>query len=115
VTDEAFTAVSSLIALITDAKACAKRLDELRSLGDQIAQAETKLDSARAEHERTAAASQADMLAREQRVRQREQELLGRESMVRIAQENIAKWKSEHDFQDSDLQPGSTLRRARAS
>jgi hypothetical protein len=110
-----FAAVAGLIALVTDAKACAKRFDELRSLSDQIAKSQAKLDSARAEHDRAAAAAQADILAREQKLRQREQELLGRESMLRHSQAIIDRWKAEHDFADSDIQPGSTLRRARAS
>jgi peptidoglycan hydrolase CwlO-like protein len=56
---DTFTAVAGLIALVTDAKACSKRLDELRKLGAELAEAQAKLDADRETHAASAAALEA--------------------------------------------------------
>jgi hypothetical protein len=71
-TDEAFTAVSSLIALVTDAKACGKRLDELRKTIEQAEAAQAKLTADREEFSQRAAAKTAAADEREKRIRARE-------------------------------------------
>ena len=73
-TDEAFTAVSSLIALVTDAKACGKRLTELQQQIDAAAkaQAQAQLAAERDEFGRHAAAETTAADAREKKLRARE-------------------------------------------
>jgi hypothetical protein len=68
---DAFAAVTGLIALITDAKACGKRLDELRRLSAETAEAQAKLDADRAAHEQKIAADRAELAAREAKVADR--------------------------------------------
>jgi hypothetical protein len=70
--DEAFSAVTSLIALVTDAKACGKRLDELRKAIEQADAAQADLKAARDEFGRHAAAETAAADAREAKLRARE-------------------------------------------
>jgi hypothetical protein len=69
--DASFTAVADLIALISDPKACAKRMAELQTLGAEIAAAQAKLDAARAEHDRKITADTAELAEREAAVGQR--------------------------------------------
>jgi hypothetical protein len=49
---EAFTAVTTLIALIGDPKGCAKRMAELQKLSDQVAKAQAELGADRSAHDR---------------------------------------------------------------
>jgi hypothetical protein len=68
---EAFAAVTGLIALVTDAKACAKRIDELRKLVEQAEKAQAKLDADREAYERKIAADKGELAAREQKTAER--------------------------------------------
>jgi prophage DNA circulation protein len=67
-TPETFVAVADLIKLVIDAKACAKRVDELAKLSAETATAQANLDTAQAVHDQTAAA----LAAREAAVTERE-------------------------------------------
>jgi hypothetical protein len=69
---EAFAAVADLIRLIADPDGCAKRMTELRKLGDQIAKAQSKLETDRAEHNKKVAADAAELAEREAALRKRE-------------------------------------------
>jgi hypothetical protein len=66
-----FAGTVALIALITDTKACAKRLDELRRLGAETPEAQSKLDADRAAHEAKVKADSAELAAREAKVAER--------------------------------------------
>jgi hypothetical protein len=86
---DAFAAVAGLIALITDAKGCAKRLAELQQQIDVATKAQSKLDSERVVHDRAVAAAEVEMIARETAVRKREvtvsiaaRDLIEREKIV---------------------------------
>jgi chorismate mutase len=70
-TPDAFAAVTGLIALITDPKACAKRIDELRKLIEQAEKAQAQLAAERAAHEAKVAADKAELAAREAKVADR--------------------------------------------
>jgi hypothetical protein len=54
-----FAATTALIALVIDAKACAKRLDELQRQIEAAAKAQAKLDADREQHEREVTAAKA--------------------------------------------------------
>jgi putative heme degradation protein len=66
-----FAAVAGLVALITDVKACAKRLDELRATIDAAEKAQAQLAADRAEHERRVAVDTAELAERDGAVRKR--------------------------------------------
>jgi hypothetical protein len=68
---DAFAAVTGLIALITDAKACSKRLAELQQQTDAATKAETKLAAERAAYEAKVAETSADLKAREEKTADR--------------------------------------------
>jgi hypothetical protein len=68
---ETFAAVADLIRLIADPDGCAKRVTELRKLGDEVAKAQSKLDADRAEHSRKVAADTAELAEREAALRKR--------------------------------------------
>jgi hypothetical protein len=51
---------------------------------------------------------------REQALSKRALDLADREGRLRVGEEIVARWKAQHDHQDPDLQPASTLRRERA-
>jgi hypothetical protein len=66
---DAFAAVTNLIALVSDPKACARRLDELQKLEGQIAGAQAQLAADREQHDRRAAeldTREASLLTREE-------------------------------------------------
>jgi hypothetical protein len=65
---ETFAAVADLIKLVVDAKACAKRVEELAKLSADIATAQAKLDAAQPIHDQKAA----ELEAREISVTERE-------------------------------------------
>jgi hypothetical protein len=68
---EAFDALANLIALVTDAKACAKRLSELRAQIELATGAQVKLDADRLEHAQKVAADTAELAGREAVLRKR--------------------------------------------
>jgi septal ring factor EnvC (AmiA/AmiB activator) len=68
---DAFAAVTGLIALITDPKACAKRLADLQQQLAAAAKAQAKLDADREAYERKVAADKAELAAREQKIAER--------------------------------------------
>jgi hypothetical protein len=70
-----FAAVAQLIALITDVKACAKRLDELRATIDAAEKAQAHLAADRDAHARDVAAATTASAAREKSLTQREIDL----------------------------------------
>jgi hypothetical protein len=70
--------------LLADPKATAKRLDELRLLIEQSKKARAKLEADRAVHDRSVAAAEAEMIAKEQALRRREVDLAGREGVLRV-------------------------------
>ena len=72
VTDDTFTAVAGLIALITDQKASAKRLAELQAQMAAVSAAQTHLDGARDVFERGSAARTREFDEREAKLRDRE-------------------------------------------
>ena len=112
---DAYATLAGLITLLADSKATVKRLDELRRLSTETAEAQAQLAADREEHDRAVAAAKAALDAREAALRKREVDLAGREGRCAHDSEVIAAWKRDHDFIDADLQPGGTLRRARAS
>jgi hypothetical protein len=69
---EAFAAVTGLIALITDAKACGKRLADLQAQMGTVTVSQAKLETERAEHDKKVAAETAEFAEREAAVRKRE-------------------------------------------
>ena len=73
-----------MVALLADPKATAKRLDELRLLIEQSKKARAKLEADRAVHDRSVAAAEAEMIAKEQALRRREVDLAGREGVLRV-------------------------------
>ena len=81
-TSDAFAAVTGLIALVTDAKACAKRLDELQRQIEAAAKAQAKLEADREQHERSVAAAKAALDAREAALRKREVEAMIRSNAL---------------------------------
>lgn len=70
--------------MLADPKATAKRLDELRLLIEQSKKARAKLEADRAVHDRSVAAAEAEMIAKEQALRRREVDLAGREGVLRV-------------------------------
>jgi septal ring factor EnvC (AmiA/AmiB activator) len=70
-----FAAVAGLVALITDVKACAKRLDELRATIDAAEKARAQLEAARIANERAFAETKADLDRRQTRLSEGEGEL----------------------------------------
>jgi hypothetical protein len=104
---DAFTAVTSLIALIADPKAAGKRLDEFQKQIDAVSKAQERLAADRQQHDRV----RAELEAREQRVREREAVVAAREGRQAHYDKAVDRWKREHDFPDSDIQPASSLRR----
>jgi hypothetical protein len=99
-TSETFAALADLIKLIIDAKACAKRVEELAKLSADTATAQAKLDAAKPIHDQTAAALE----AREAAAAERERILTEweREASERGARENFP-----YPF-DPNLGPGSS-------
>jgi hypothetical protein len=88
-TPETFTAVAGLIALITDAKGCAKRLAELQQQIVAAAAAQSQLGAERDEFDRRSAAEKAAADARETKLRAREvavgiaeRDILAREKII---------------------------------
>jgi hypothetical protein len=79
-----FAAVTSLIALIGDAKACARRLAELQATIDAAEKAQAQLDADR----RAVAADKAAADEREKTLREREVK-------VAIGEHNLAKGQQE--------------------
>jgi hypothetical protein len=69
---ETFTAVADLIKLVVDAKACAKRVDELAKLSAETATAQANLETERAAHDRKATADTAELAEREVALRKRQ-------------------------------------------
>jgi hypothetical protein len=69
---EAFAVVGDLIRLIADPDAHAKRMTDLRKLGDQVAKGQARLETERAEHDKKVAADTAGLAEREAAVRKRE-------------------------------------------
>lgn len=110
-----FAVVASLLELVADPKAAAKRVAELHQQLDAAAKAQAQLDADREQHDRAVAAAKAELDAREAALSSRTLDVAGREGRNAHESEVIARWKRDHDFVDGDLQPGGTLRRARAS
>jgi hypothetical protein len=69
---DTFAAVADLIRLIADPDGCAKRMTELRKLGEQVAKSQAKLETERAAHDRKAAADTAELAEREVVLRKRQ-------------------------------------------
>jgi hypothetical protein len=111
----AFDVVAALVTLLADPAATKSRIEvfskRIARAEEAQAKAAVALEAARAEH----AAADAAMAAREQALREREVALAGREGMVRVGEEHIARWRRQHDFQDPRprqlaVQPGRLLR-----
>jgi hypothetical protein len=111
----AFEMVASLITLLADPGATKSRIEVFSKRIARAEEAQTRLEAARAEHAAAAAAADAAMAGREKALREREISLAAREGLLRAHEEIAARWKAAHDFQDPDLPPASSLRRARAS
>jgi hypothetical protein len=99
-TSETFAALADLIKLIIDAKACAKRVEELAKLSADTATAQGKLDADSVLH----AATKADLEAREAAVTERERILTAWEQE---ASDRGAREKVPFPF-DPNLGPGSS-------
>jgi peptidoglycan hydrolase CwlO-like protein len=80
---ETFAAVADLIKLVVDAKACAKRVDELQKLVATAAAAEARLAADTATH----AATKAALEAREAAVTERERVVAADEAALREQRE----------------------------
>jgi hypothetical protein len=73
--DDTFTAVAGLVALITDVKGCAKRLGELQTAIAAAETAQAQLEAARIANERAFAEMKADLDRRQARLSEGEVEL----------------------------------------
>jgi hypothetical protein len=102
---EAFAAVADLIRLIADPDGCAKRIRELQKHGDQLAKAQAKLETERAEHDREVAAETAGLAEREAALRMHQAELMGREAAM--AETARIRGLPESFPLDPNLGPGS--------
>jgi hypothetical protein len=105
-TPEAFAAVAGLVALITDAKACGKRLDELKKLGDEVAKSQAKLDTDRAEHERASTTRTREFDEREAKLRDREVKVIIAERNLLERQQEIAAARPPRFSDDPNMGPG---------
>jgi hypothetical protein len=104
-TPEAFAAVADLIRLIADPDGCAKRMTELRKLGEQVAKSQAKLETERAAHDRKAGADAAELAEREQKLRARAVDLMVRENAM--AETARVRGLSDDRFHlDPNLGPG---------
>jgi uncharacterized membrane protein YccC len=108
---DAFAAVAGLIALITDAPACKARLFELQKLETEVVLAQGKLAADRERHAAEVAKAKAELAEREKLLRAREVALAGREGLLHHREGLVDRWKAQHDRQDADLPPDSSLRR----
>jgi uncharacterized protein YfcZ (UPF0381/DUF406 family) len=86
VSDDTLTSVASLIALITDAKACAKRLTELQAKLDAAEEAQAKLDA----EARSLAADKAAVDEQIKAVREREVAVAIAERALHAGQQALA-------------------------
>jgi hypothetical protein len=84
--DATFTAVSQLIALVADPKACAKRLEELRKVSDEVARSQARLDA----DARTVATDKAAADEREKTLRDREVAVAMGERILNKGREELA-------------------------
>jgi hypothetical protein len=104
---EAFAAVTGLIALITEAKACGKRLADLQAQMGAVTASQAKLDAARAEHDRKVAADTAELAEREAELRQREVAAMIKENeLAERDRRYAAELPPRYPF-DPNLGPGS--------
>jgi hypothetical protein len=104
---DAFAAVADLIRLIADPDGCAKRIRELQKLGDQLAKAQAKLETERAEHGRKVAADTAELAEREAVVRKREVAVVFAERDVNERAQRFAAELPPRYPHDPNLGPGT--------
>jgi hypothetical protein len=102
-----FAVVVSLLALVSDAPGCGKRLAELRQALEKTEAATAKLATDREQHATAVAAAKAEHNARAAALVKRETDLVSREGMCAHQSQLIAKWKAAHSFpNDPNLGPG---------
>jgi hypothetical protein len=86
VSDDTFADVAALIALVVDAKSCAKRLDELRRATQEAETARAALEAARVANQTAISEAHADLDKRRARTAEGEIELrLKREAQNPVA------------------------------
>jgi hypothetical protein len=103
---DTFAAVTTLIKLVVDAKACAKRLDDLQRLADQVAKAQATLDADRGTHHRELATAEAVTNAREAKLRDREVKVAIAERDLAAREKVIADARPPRFYDDPNLGPG---------
>jgi hypothetical protein len=113
---EAFDATIALIALVSDAKACARRLAELKTTMDEIEKAQATLDA----HRSAVAADKASGDAREKALREREVAVAIGERALNTGREEVAAARRElapgfhfnSNFELGSMGPGGITREA---
>jgi hypothetical protein len=109
--DDTFTAVAGLIALINDAKACAKRLAELQAAIAAAEQAQAQLEAARIANERAFAETKADLDRRQAPGSPRARSSFGSAAMRSIS----ARLEERRPYRvRPTIRPTQILRRTRA-
>jgi septal ring factor EnvC (AmiA/AmiB activator) len=95
--------VADLIALITDAPACAARMAELQAREQKVAKGEAALAAAREQHERTVAKERGEHDARETRLRERAEKLSAAEGLLAHREKSLEERKRILDRRDHAL------------
>jgi hypothetical protein len=99
-----FAAVSTLLSVIANERACRLRLRELRLATDAATEAKVALEAARVEHDATMARERAELEKLRDALRDREVKLHGDEGMLNHREKILAERKANLDAREGRYQ-----------